>query len=157
MRSQLFRLYLVQRSAVCAPAASLRATAGTGVLRVVPQSGRMALPLAKDANWEGIRERLRGVELRVGHDAREDAREQHARAVREELTPERRALLLKMKKTLDVLKAISADGQTLDDYANLETDGHGFPPGAWWAQHLTVDDCLLERWTRELQRDGWLP
>ena len=39
----------------------LRATAGTGVIRVVPQSGRMALPLAKDANWEGIRERLRCV------------------------------------------------------------------------------------------------
>jgi tRNA uracil 4-sulfurtransferase len=39
----------------------LRATAGVGVRQVVPQSGRMALLLTKDARWELIRERLRSV------------------------------------------------------------------------------------------------
>jgi thiamine biosynthesis protein ThiI len=39
----------------------LRATAGVGVRQVVPQSGRMALLLTKDARWEVIRERLRSV------------------------------------------------------------------------------------------------
>lgn len=39
----------------------LRATAGTGVRQVVPQSGRMALLLTKDADWDVIRERLRSV------------------------------------------------------------------------------------------------
>lgn len=39
----------------------LRATMGTGVRQVVPQAGRMALLLAKDADWEAVRERLRCV------------------------------------------------------------------------------------------------
>ncbi|HSB68137.1 MAG TPA: tRNA uracil 4-sulfurtransferase ThiI [Candidatus Methylomirabilis sp.] len=39
----------------------LRATEGAGVRQVVPQSGRMALLLTRDAKWEVIRERLRSV------------------------------------------------------------------------------------------------
>ncbi len=39
----------------------LRATAGTGVRRVEERSGRMVLPLTRDAGWESIRERLRYV------------------------------------------------------------------------------------------------
>jgi len=39
----------------------LRAMAGTGVRRVEERSGRMVLPLSRDAGWEAIRERLRYV------------------------------------------------------------------------------------------------
>src|SRR3990172_1744351 len=39
----------------------LRATAGTGVRRVEERSGRMVLPLFREADWEAIRERLRSV------------------------------------------------------------------------------------------------
>ncbi len=39
----------------------LKVTAGTGVRRVEGRSGRMVLPLSRDADWEAIRARLRAV------------------------------------------------------------------------------------------------
>jgi thiamine biosynthesis protein ThiI len=39
----------------------LKVTAGTGVRRVEERSGRMVLPLSRDADWEAIRARLRAV------------------------------------------------------------------------------------------------
>ena len=39
----------------------LKATAGTGVRQVEERSGRMVLPLSRDADWEVIRSRLRSV------------------------------------------------------------------------------------------------
>ena len=39
----------------------LQATAGTGIRRVDERSGRLVLPLPRDADWSTIRERLRCV------------------------------------------------------------------------------------------------